>query len=77
MLLREPIAEREFPEWTLGFETVASAEAGRLLGKHLLFDPAAPVAGIDAESFLTLATRRRSAQARLTLRKRRIATALE
>jgi hypothetical protein len=44
MLLREPIAEREFPEWTLGFETVDSVEAGRLLGKP----------GIDAESAKTL-----------------------
>jgi hypothetical protein len=54
MLLREPIAEREFPEWTLGFETVESAEAGRLLGKPLLFDSAARVPGIDAESAKTL-----------------------
>jgi hypothetical protein len=54
MLLRESIAEREFPEWTLGFETVASAEAGRLLGKPLLFDPTAPAADIDAESAKTL-----------------------
>src|ERR1700688_11257 len=30
MLLREPIAEREFPEWTLGFEIVQAAEAGRV-----------------------------------------------
>jgi hypothetical protein len=54
MLLREPIAEREFPEWTLGFETVESVEAGRLLGKPLPFDSAARVAGIDAESAKTL-----------------------
>jgi hypothetical protein len=54
MLLREPIAEREFPEWTLGFETVDSVEAGRLLGKPLLFKSAARMAGIDAESAKTL-----------------------
>jgi len=54
MLLREPIAEREFPEWTLGFETIDSVEAGRLLGKPLLFDSAARVTGIDAESAKTL-----------------------
>jgi hypothetical protein len=53
-LRREPIAEREFPEWTLGFETVDAAEAGRLLGKPLLFDSAARAAGIDAESAKTL-----------------------
>lgn len=54
MLLREPIAEREFPEWTLGFETVESAEVVQLLGKPLLFDSAARVAGFDAESAKTL-----------------------
>jgi hypothetical protein len=64
LLLREPIVEREFPEWTLGFETLASAEAGRLLGKPRLFDTAAHsdhsahsgahAAGIDAESAKTL-----------------------
>jgi hypothetical protein len=54
VLLREPIAEREFPEWTLGFETVNSVEAGRLLGKPFLFDSGARVAGIDAESAKTL-----------------------
>ena len=54
LLLREPIAEREFPEWTLGFETLGSAEAGRLLGKPVLSDSASRVAGIDAESAKTL-----------------------
>jgi hypothetical protein len=53
ILLREPIAEREFPEWTLGFETVEAAEAGRLLGKPL-FDSGASAAGIDAASAKTL-----------------------
>ena len=54
LLLREPIAEREFPEWTLGFEAIESAEAGRLLGKPLLFSSPARVAGIDAENAKTL-----------------------
>src|SRR5580700_11175301 len=27
MILREPIAEREFPEWTMGFVAVAPLEA--------------------------------------------------
>jgi FAD-dependent sensor of blue light len=54
MLLRESITEREFPEWTLGFETVDSAEAGRLLGKPLRSEAADPAGGIDAESAKTL-----------------------
>jgi hypothetical protein len=32
MILREPISEREFPEWIMGFETVEPLEAARLLG---------------------------------------------
>ena len=31
MVLREPIAEREFPEWTMGFEAVAPLEADDFL----------------------------------------------
>ncbi len=54
VLLKEPIAEREFPEWTLGFETVEAAEAARLLGKPPLFGSAVGAAGIDAESAKTL-----------------------
>jgi hypothetical protein len=30
MILREPIAEREFPEWIMGFETVEPLEAALL-----------------------------------------------
>src|ERR1700688_1435205 len=36
VILRETIAEREFPEWTMGFEAVEPAEASRLLGEPLL-----------------------------------------
>jgi hypothetical protein len=54
MILREPIAEREFPEWTMGFEAVAPLEAARLLGEPLLFDSASRVAPIDANSAKTL-----------------------
>jgi hypothetical protein len=39
MILREPITEREFPEWTMGFEAVAPLEAARLLGEPLLGPP--------------------------------------
>jgi Sensors of blue-light using FAD len=54
MILREPIPEREFPEWTMGFETIEPLEAGRLLGERLLFDPSSRVACIDPNSAKTL-----------------------
>jgi hypothetical protein len=54
MVLREPIAEREFPEWTMGFEAVAPLEAARLLGEPLLFDSASRVARIEPNSAKTL-----------------------
>jgi len=62
MILREPIAEREFPEWTMGFEAVEPLEAGRLLGDPLLFGSASHVARIDfasARTLLTIIGRRR------------------
>ena len=51
---REPVAEREFPDWIMGFEAVALAEAGRLLGEPLLFDSASRFARIEARSAKTL-----------------------
>ena len=54
MVLREPIAEREFPEWTMGFEAVAPHEAARLLGEPLLFDSVSRVARIDSNNAKTL-----------------------
>ena len=54
MILREPIAEREFPEWTMGFEAVAPLEAARLLGEPLLFDSVSRVTRIESNSAKTL-----------------------
>jgi len=54
MILREPIAEREFPEWIMGFETVEPLEAARLLGEPLPFDSASRVACIEPNSAKTL-----------------------
>jgi hypothetical protein len=54
LVLREPIAEREFPEWTMGFEAVAPHEAARLLGEPLLFDSVSRVARIEPNSAKTL-----------------------
>ncbi len=54
MILREPISEREFPEWIMGFETVELDEAARLLGAPLLFDSSSRVPRIDPNSAKTL-----------------------
>jgi hypothetical protein len=54
MILRESIAEREFPEWTMGFEAVAPLEAARLLGEPLLFDSVSRLAHIESNSAKTL-----------------------
>ena len=53
-ILREPVAEREFPDWIMGFEAVAPAEAARLLGEPLVFDSASRVAHIEPRSAKTL-----------------------
>lgn len=62
MILREPIAERAFPEWIMGFETVEPLEAARLLGEPLVFDPGSHVPRIDpnnAKTLLSIIGRRR------------------
>jgi Sensors of blue-light using FAD len=51
---REPVAEREFPDWIMGFEAVAPAEVARLLGKPLVPDFATRLAHIDPQSAMTL-----------------------
>jgi hypothetical protein len=53
-ILREPVAEREFPDWIMGFEAVAPAEAARLLGEPLMFDSVSRVACIEPRSAKTL-----------------------
>ena len=53
-ILREPIAEREFPEWTMGFSTVDPREAGELLGDADLFSCAGSVVRLDANGAKTL-----------------------
>jgi hypothetical protein len=55
MILREPIPEREFPEWIMGFETIEPLEAARLLGEPILFDSSSiSVPHIDPHSAKTL-----------------------
>ncbi|MDB6083275.1 MAG: hypothetical protein JWN43_1156 [Gammaproteobacteria bacterium] len=61
-ILRESIAEREFPEWTMGFEAVAPLEAARLLGESRPFDSVSRVARMDpnhARTLLSIIGRRR------------------
>jgi hypothetical protein len=53
-IYREPVAEREFPDWIMGFEAVAPAEAARLLGEPLVFDSASRFARIEASTAKTL-----------------------
>jgi hypothetical protein len=53
-IYREPIAEREFPDWIMGFEAVAPAEAARLLDEPLVLDSASRIARIEARSAKTL-----------------------
>jgi hypothetical protein len=53
-ILREPVAEREFPDWIMGFEAVAPADAARLLGEPLVFDSTTRIARIEPRSAKTL-----------------------
>jgi hypothetical protein len=53
-ILREPVAEREFPDWIMGFEAVAPAEVARLLGESSEFDSDTFVAHIEPQNAKTL-----------------------
>jgi hypothetical protein len=61
-IYREPVAERELPDWIMGFEAVAPAEVARLLGEPLAFDTASRIARIEAplaKTLLSILGRRR------------------
>jgi hypothetical protein len=61
-IYRQPVTEREFPDWIMGFEAVAPVEAARLLGEPLIFDSAARFARIEApiaKTLLSILGRRR------------------
>ena len=45
-LVDEPISERRFPEWTMGFEVVSDAEMDRIPGFRSVVDDAA----VDADA---------------------------
>jgi hypothetical protein len=60
-ILREPIAEREFPEWIMGFEAIELPEAERLLGQPLILTGSrlAHVESSGAKALLSIIGRRR------------------
>lgn len=62
MILREPISERQFPDWIMGFEAVEPLEAGQLLGEPQLFASVSKLVHIDynnAKTLLSIIGRRR------------------
>jgi hypothetical protein len=46
-IIREPIAQRSFSEWTMGFSAVDTAEAGQLVGENDFFKSASCVTRLD------------------------------
>jgi hypothetical protein len=62
LILREPIAERQFPDWIMGFEAIEPQAAGQLLGEPELFASASKLVNIDynnAKTLLSIIGRRR------------------
>jgi hypothetical protein len=55
MIIREPITERGFADWTMGFSTVGRDELGKLLGENDFFASAtclAELTGVRAKKLL-------------------------
>jgi hypothetical protein len=48
LIIREPILERNFGDWTMGFEAIGLSEAGELLGENDFFASASCVARLNA-----------------------------
>jgi hypothetical protein len=47
LIIREPIAARDFSEWTMGFSTIDPLEAGQLIGENDFFKSASCVTQLD------------------------------
>ena len=47
-IIREPIAARDFSEWTMGFSTLDPLDAGQLIGENDFFNAASCVTQIDS-----------------------------
>lgn len=56
LIIREPIAEREFTEWTMGFSAVDPQEARKLLGENDFFNEATCITRLDSGRAKTLLT---------------------
>jgi hypothetical protein len=48
LIIREPIAARDFGEWTMGFSTVDPLRAGQLIGENDFFKSASCVTRLDS-----------------------------
>jgi FAD-dependent sensor of blue light len=48
LIIREPIAVRDFSEWTMGFCTVDPLQAGQLIGENDFFKSASCVTQLDS-----------------------------
>jgi hypothetical protein len=46
-IIREPIVERAFNEWTMGFATLAGPDAGELIGENDFFADASCISKMD------------------------------
>jgi hypothetical protein len=46
-IIREPIAERDFAQWTMGFSAFGLQEAGELTGENDFFADAACISSLD------------------------------
>jgi hypothetical protein len=53
-IIREPILERDFTGWTMGFSTVDPLEAGQMIGENDFFNAASCVTRMDAGRAKTL-----------------------
>jgi Sensors of blue-light using FAD len=48
LIIREPIAQRDFSEWTMGFSVVDRLDAGELIGENDFFTKASCIDDLDA-----------------------------
>ena len=48
LIIREPIAQRDFSEWTMGFSVVDRLDAGQLIGENDFFRKASCIDDLDA-----------------------------
>ena len=48
LIIREPIAQRDFSEWTMGFSVVDRLDAGQVIGENDFFRKASCIDNLDA-----------------------------